>query len=1172
MIIPRRIPAWSGSSNSAASSSGAWPPPAAKAISPAAGALGAVAGAQKASATVLIGNIPHDADEDELREIFSLMGAITFFELVKDSATGASKGCAICDFAEPTSAKDCAQNMNAFDFHGKPLRVAVVDAGIKSRVLGQTIKPVEGSSGLTSGQLQHLRSLAQAQPQASTLAAGSVLGGRILQPALTPIQPAGVPPEFVEQLKRQMEQAEGQTGKACRFGKTCKSIDCPNIHAEGRDIMDDPASLVCRFGRRCMRSGCFYVHPAGRDLDEDPAKGMCKDGAQCPRPDCYFKHPDTRNPVIQVRCFNCKQFGHISKECTQGKPPTRGHVWISEFPEEWTSSGDDFLLTHIRGELEVFGELAQHPEVLGELAQAAGGGKMAMAIFNDINKAKEAVQALNGVVFKIEFRETPELGPGGVDKSCTVFIGNIPYDATEDTIRDWFCDVGVVVGVRLVREKDSQVLKGYGFVDFETKENADDAIQKKHNMEFKGRQMRVTSADHKMGDPRAKRERDQGPRRNDANCTLEISDFPQRWTESDMSDFLRGALKGGAAALSVTIETTGGLAGDEPPKALVSFPCPGDARKAAQDLKAQKIAGKLLRVYWAGAGTQDDLDGEGGSKWDDWEDRGNKGYDRNGERDGGRERKERRRPRDEHVLVCLHLDELAMLDRPQVEPAPDDCEVWVDPLPDDDMLGEWIASFGKEIDVYRIPDPETGEPGDRGYIRFEKHESAQRCVASGSGTWSESERTLSSQVSRRGGRDSSYPESFVALLLGPKGETIRRLKEEMGASMLSLRGEGLGENDKMSSKRVHFVCKGNPEAIEKMQSVLEAGVAKLHLEMKDKIENGVPKGRQRAREADNDGRSKRRRSRSRRRDKNEPPPFVPPPGWDPYAHPPPGYYPGYWPPPPGYGPPPGYPPGHPPPHHWPPPPGYGPPPGYPPPPPGEEGDFPPGYHGGMFPPPPGPPPLHEGSSDDFLAQLPPHISPAEEALQDAVLTFLENWEGEHPEGVNAKLIHLGGDPRVRDCKADALPREVPLKSWIRHRLHHQVTIEAQTVKLIPGANLDRVGPPAVPRHFPHPPPGFWPHPPAHPPPSEHWLPPPSSADDDRPPGYHGDDDVLNLLPEDWDPNDEIDAIWGAAEPEAFEPGLRPEGDRGRERSRRRGRRHRRRAPPDEDFESDMVRR
>jgi cleavage stimulation factor subunit 2 len=76
----------------------------------------------------------------------------------------------------------------------------------------------------------------------------------------------------------------------------------------------------------------------------------------------------------------------------------------------------------------------------------------------------------------------------------SVFVGNIPYDATEDELIQFFEKVGPVISFRLLRDKESQRSKGFGFCEFREKEYVQSAIRNLHNAEFKGRTLRVNHA------------------------------------------------------------------------------------------------------------------------------------------------------------------------------------------------------------------------------------------------------------------------------------------------------------------------------------------------------------------------------------------------------------------------------------------------------------------------------------------------------------------------------------------------------------------------------------------------------------------------------------------------------------------------------------------------------
>lgn len=76
----------------------------------------------------------------------------------------------------------------------------------------------------------------------------------------------------------------------------------------------------------------------------------------------------------------------------------------------------------------------------------------------------------------------------------SVFVGNIPYDATEEKLKDIFNEVGPVQSFRLVYDRDTGKPKGYGFCEYKDAETAHSAIRNLNNYELSGRTLRVDSA------------------------------------------------------------------------------------------------------------------------------------------------------------------------------------------------------------------------------------------------------------------------------------------------------------------------------------------------------------------------------------------------------------------------------------------------------------------------------------------------------------------------------------------------------------------------------------------------------------------------------------------------------------------------------------------------------
>lgn len=75
-----------------------------------------------------------------------------------------------------------------------------------------------------------------------------------------------------------------------------------------------------------------------------------------------------------------------------------------------------------------------------------------------------------------------------------LYVGNLPYSATEKSITDTFSQCGQVASVKLITDRDTGRSKGFGFVEMSTDEEAAACISKLNGSDNDGRQMTVSEA------------------------------------------------------------------------------------------------------------------------------------------------------------------------------------------------------------------------------------------------------------------------------------------------------------------------------------------------------------------------------------------------------------------------------------------------------------------------------------------------------------------------------------------------------------------------------------------------------------------------------------------------------------------------------------------------------
>lgn len=78
--------------------------------------------------------------------------------------------------------------------------------------------------------------------------------------------------------------------------------------------------------------------------------------------------------------------------------------------------------------------------------------------------------------------------------STKVYIGNLSFSTTEETLQNKFESFGQISSVSVIRDKNTQMSKGFGFVEMEDEIAANKAVSSLHGTMIDSRKVRVNIA------------------------------------------------------------------------------------------------------------------------------------------------------------------------------------------------------------------------------------------------------------------------------------------------------------------------------------------------------------------------------------------------------------------------------------------------------------------------------------------------------------------------------------------------------------------------------------------------------------------------------------------------------------------------------------------------------
>lgn len=75
-----------------------------------------------------------------------------------------------------------------------------------------------------------------------------------------------------------------------------------------------------------------------------------------------------------------------------------------------------------------------------------------------------------------------------------LYVGNLSFNTTEESLRELFAQAGAIKSVSIVKDRETNQSRGFGFVEMATEEEARKAVQMCDGHELDGRNLRVNEA------------------------------------------------------------------------------------------------------------------------------------------------------------------------------------------------------------------------------------------------------------------------------------------------------------------------------------------------------------------------------------------------------------------------------------------------------------------------------------------------------------------------------------------------------------------------------------------------------------------------------------------------------------------------------------------------------
>ena len=195
-----------------------------------------------------------------------------------------------------------------------------------------------------------------------------------------------------------------------------------------------------------------------------------------------------------------------------------------------------------------------------------------------------------------------------VKEERTVFVKNLNFSTVESVLEEVFKEAGRVISCKIVRNSQTQLSRGYGFVEMESKQAAEKAIKKLQNFLLEEHALKLSLSKKSLSKPEEKQSDKLLQKRREREAPLAVADAAEELlsnklmvknlafeaTEGEIKELFKtyGALKKVRLPKKVNSKTHRGFG-------FVEFASAEEAKNAFKHLQHSHLYGRKLVIEWA---------------------------------------------------------------------------------------------------------------------------------------------------------------------------------------------------------------------------------------------------------------------------------------------------------------------------------------------------------------------------------------------------------------------------------------------------------------------------------------------------------------------------------------------------------------------------------------------